>query len=530
MRIPRWALALACCLAASPVRADVVLDWNEVALDAIRADRTNPPRASRNLALAHTAIYDAVNGLLGGYEAYHVTAAAPPGAAPEAAAAAAAHRVLAAVYPAQLATFDAALATSLAAIPAGVAKDAGVAWGVEVADAILALRADDGSSATIDYYLPEGSSWWAPTPPAFAAALLPQWGYVTPWTLRSGKQFRVPAPPPPNSPQYLQSFREVKRLGGSDSAHRTADQSEIALFWNDGPGSATPPGHWQAIAQGLAAAQGLTLHENARLFALLSMIQADAAIVSWDNKYAHSNWRPVTGIQQADHDGNPDTATDAGWTSYIGTPPFPSYTSGHSTFSGSSARVLAHLLGGDSIAFEATSDLLPGVTRSFTSLTAAAEEAGQSRIYGGIHWQYDNQYGLSSGRALADQAFFNFLRPLQSVGTCAQDASTLCLGDGRFAVSATWRTHDAQGTGQAILVQGDSGAFWFFDDSNVEVTVKVLDACTGFGSYWVFASGLTDVEVVLQVVDTHTGRVRSYFSPGGKPFAPVQDTDAFDCQ
>jgi hypothetical protein len=524
-RIP--AVVFGFTLLAVTAHADVVLDWNEVALDAIRTDRTNPPRATRNLAIVHTSVFDAVNGILGGFDPYAVTTAAPAGASAEAAAAAAAHRALVAVYPAQQAAFDAALATSLAAIPDGVAKADGIDWGEQVADEILALRSTDGAGAVVAYGTPEGANWWIPTPPAFAAALLPQWPYVRPWTMTSGKQFRVPAPPAPNSSEYMRAFREVQLLGRVDSALRSADQTQIALFWNDGPGTATPPGHWQAIAQGLSAEHHLTLAQNARLFALLSMTQADAAIVSWDNKYYYGQWRPVTAIQQAEHDGNPDTVADPGWGSFIGTPPFPTYTSGHSTFSGSSSRLLAHFLGTDVIAFDATSDGLPGVTRSYTSLAQAAEEAGQSRIYGGIHWQYDNQHGLSSGRALADHAFFNFLQPVGSVGTCSPGPTVLCLTEGRFRVQAHWRTDVAAGDGNGVTLGDDSGRFWFFDADNTEVVVKVLNACGGFDRYWVFASGLTDVEVRITVTDTQAGKTRTYFNPRGKAFAPVQDVDAF---
>jgi hypothetical protein len=507
----------------------VVLDWNDQLLNSIRADRTNPPRATRFIAMTNVAVYDAVIGIVGGFEPYHVTAAAPPGASPEAAAAAAAHAVLSAAYPGRRATFDAAFATSLAAIPDGPAETAGVDWGHHVAGEILALRSDDGSAVTVPYNSPLGANWWEPTPPAFANPLLPNWPTVTPWCMTSGSQFRQPAPPPLTSGEYTVNFLEVASLGRATGSTRTADQSQIARFWDDGPGSATPPGHWQDIAQTIAQQRGTTLVENARLFALLGLAVADAAIVSWDNKYHWNHWRPVTAIQVAHLDGNAATTADQLWTSFITTPPFPAYTSGHSTFSGSSSKILELFFGTDDVAFDALSDLLPGVTRSFSSLSEAAEEAGQSRIYGGIHWQYDNQNALKSGRALAEHIYFNFLQPVGSPSSCAPSATTLCLNGGRFAVSAAWRTGlGSSGAGQADGLTDDTGTFTFFNPDNVELTVKLLDACTPpFDRFWVFASGLTNVEVVLTVSDTETGRVRRYFNPMGKPFAPVQDTDAF---
>jgi len=507
--------------------ADALHDWNKVLLDAVRTDRTAPPRAARAMALVHVAIFDAVNGVLRGYTPYLVTGTAPAGASADAAAVEAAYRVLTALFPAQQAAFDAARATSLAKISDGAAKTAGIAWGGGVAQAIVAARASDHSADIVNYSAPAGANWWIPTPPAFAAALLPNWPDVTPWCMTRGDEFRSGAPPPPNSAEYTAAFREVKDLGRATGTTRTAEQTQIALFWADGGGTATPPGHWLAIAQSISEQRNLTLLENARLFALLGLTVADAAIVSWDHKYAFSNWRPVTGIQRADTDGNPDTDADANWTPLIATPPFPSYSSGHSTFSGSSARLLAHFFGTDKIAFATTSDGLPGVTRNFTGFAQAAEEAGQSRIYGGIHWQFDNQTGLRTGRALADEVFFGFLTPLTLPGTCTPGATTLCLNHGRFKVEATWNTGTGSNAARAEAQGTDSGRFWFFSADNTEVVVKVLNGCGVNDRYWVFGSGLTNVEVLITVTDTTTGKTRRYFNAQGKTFAPVQDVGAF---
>jgi hypothetical protein len=524
-------------LVAGAAAAEVVVDWNKVALNAIRTDKTPPPKASRALAMAHVAVFESVNALTGKTYASYFAGAGPgvgdgsfpPPAvgSPEASAAAAAHRVLSALYPAQQAAFDAALATSLAAIPDGQAKSDGIAYGGYAADQILAVRSNDHANDVVDVEYPGGASWWAPTPPAFAANLLPNWPTVTPWALQSGSQLRPTAPPPPNSSEHTHAFEEVQLLGKSDSTLRTAEQTQIALFWADGSGTVTPPGHWNVIAQGLAEEHHLSLLERARLFALLNIATADAAIVSWDAKYAFSCWRPVTGIQDAGEDGNPATRPDPTWLPLISTPPFPAYTSGHSTFSGAASRVLAHFFGGDTVSFSTTSDGLPGVTRNFTSFSQAADEAGQSRIYGGIHWQYDNQAGLRSGRDLGDLVAFTQLAPVVAPGTCFSDATTLCLNDGRFKVQARWSAGTSSGAGSVVSQTGDSGQLYFFNADNTELTVKVLNACGVNDRYWVFASGLTNVEVLITVTDTHAGRVRQYFNPRSRAFAPVQDVGAF---
>jgi hypothetical protein len=182
------------------------------------------------------------------------------------------------------------------------------------------------------------------------------------------------------------------------------------LFWADNAGTETPPGHWLRIAAEVATALGLPTIERARLLALVGLGVADAAIVSWDAKYSYNHWRPVTAIRAASTEGNPGTVEDQTWSPLIGTPPFPSYTSGHSTFSAAAATIIARVLGSDNIAFTTTSQGLPDVTRSFSSFSAAAAEAGQSRIYGGIHFQYDNQHALDNGAELGNLVVDGFLR------------------------------------------------------------------------------------------------------------------------
>jgi hypothetical protein len=401
-------------LGAQIARADVVTDWNEAALDAIRARNTPPPAVARNLAILHVAVYDAVNGIRQTHESYVVRDPAPHGASLQAAASTAARTALVALYPADQATFEALDSSILNGIPAGLAKERGIAWGTRVAGEILAARASDGSTATATFVGSEEPGQWRPTVSfggVVRPALLPLWGQVTPFALRSGAQFQPPAPPKLTSRRYADELNFVKRIGALDSTERTVEQTEIATFWGYGPGTATPAGHWNQIAQSVATKEGTSLAGNARLFALLNIALADAAIVSWDCKYVYNYWRPITAIQLADTDGNPATLADPAWAPLLATPPFPEYTSGHSTFSGAAAVVLAYFFHRDRVAFSVGSDDLPGVVRFYDSFSDAALESGDSRIYGGIHFRSANLRGLLSGAQTGAYVTRHALRP-----------------------------------------------------------------------------------------------------------------------
>jgi PAP2 superfamily len=386
-----------------PASADVVTDWNNAALDAIRADRTAPPIASRSLAIAHVAIYDAVNGIARTHEPYLVPSAVSASASRVAAATAAAHQALVSLFPSHTSTFDELHAAILAGIPNSPQKTNGITWGEFVASQILAARANDGSTAIVQPPGGSGPGVWIPTPPAFLPYLLPQWGFVVPFAMSSSSQFRPPGPPALDSQQYAADYEEVKELGAAVGSTRTEEQTEIALFWADGAGTETPPGHWNSITQIIAAARGTTLEENARLFALLNIAMADAGICSWDAKYTYHFWRPVTAIAFAEPQLN--------WMSFIVTPPFPDYTSGHSTFSAAAATVLPLFFGTEDLPFTTGSDFLPGVYRSFSTCQDAAEEAALSRIYGGIHFRSASEDGLQAGSSIAEWTATHYLLP-----------------------------------------------------------------------------------------------------------------------
>jgi hypothetical protein len=283
---------------------------------------------------------------------------------------------------------------------------------------MLAWRASDGSSASVSYSYGSDPGDWQPTPPSFAQTpATPQWRYVTPFAMESGDQFRPGPPPALTSADYTEAFLEVKELGRIDSTTRTPEQTEIALFWaNAGVGV------WNQITETVARAHELSLAENARLFAQVSVANADAFIASYDAKYEYNFWRPVTAIRAADTDGNPDTIPDPTWTPLIPTPNHPSYGSNHSTQSRAAAEALADFFGTDRVSFAATS---AGIERSYKSFTEAAKEGGRSRVYAGIHWSFDSAAGEQLGRKVGRYVSGHYFQPLGDSGDRLQAAAPL---------------------------------------------------------------------------------------------------------
>ncbi len=399
-----------------------IVHWNGILLDAIRDTGTAPMYATRLLAIGSMAMLEVVEALDGGPSFDpRWGGMSRGGASMEAAIAQAAYDVLMGIYAADSgpyrgsdalrAGFAEALEQALAEVPDGRGEQRGILLGSCIAQRILAERADDGWNAFVDPAGEIGTAPgdWRPTPAGFANPLAPQWGGVDPWVVMSSDQFMPPPPPALDSDQYVAEYNETKSYGAFDSSVRTADQTEIALFWADGAGTITPPGHWNEIAGEVAQAEGRTTAEMAALFARLNVALADAAITCWEAKYTFDYWRPVTAIRLGDSDGNDATIGDAGWKPLIATPPFPEYTSGHSTFSGAAATILTAEFGeGYAFTTGTTDPALAGVTRSFASFWDAAREAGQSRIYGGIHFQSGNQEGLECGRQIGTWVLANF--------------------------------------------------------------------------------------------------------------------------
>jgi hypothetical protein len=245
---------------------------------------------------------------------------------------------------------------------------------------------------------------------------------VTPFALRTAQQVDVPPPPKLNSVAYARAYNEVKSIGAKDSITRTADQSQIAIFWAyDSAGLGSPPGMYDQQVALIAKQNHNSLVENARLFALVNMAQADAGIAAWHSKYENDFWRPVTAIQRGAEDGNPLTAPDVNWQplgapGFGGTtdftPPFPAYVSGHATFGAAVYEVLTNYYHTDRMSFTLASDEMPGVTRSFTRFSQAADENALSRVYMGVHWRFDATMGQRMGRQVADITFEHELEPV----------------------------------------------------------------------------------------------------------------------
>jgi hypothetical protein len=449
----------------------VILDWNQITLDAIRTAASTPIVASRALAIESIAVLDVLNNI-NGAPAYMIGLPAPDGISGEAAIAAAAHRVLTYLFPSQTTTLDIKLAADLADLPDNAAKAEGLAFGRAVADALIAVRDRDGWDAVVSFETGGEPGEWVPTPPAFAAPLGPHWGSVSPFALTSGDQFRADAPPALDSAEYAAAFDEVMRLGSATSMERTAEQTEIARFWADGAGSYTPPGHWNAIAADAAEAEGYDLFDTALMFAMLNVGLADAAISAWDTKYFYGTWRPVTAIHRAEEDGNGATVADGSWQPLLTTPPFPEYTSGHSTFSAAAAEILTEFFG--PMPFTTDSVGLPGALRFFESFEAAAAEAGQSRIYGGIHFQFANSAGQEAGHSIGEWVLDTFADTTDTrapVVLIDQDDGIVTFGDlmlTGFAVDnfVGLRTLNAEidgGVAQMVTVD-DFGRFSFTVD------------------------------------------------------------------
>lgn len=415
-----FALALSCAS-----RANVINDWNSAYRDAIREIGGGPGPLARVGAIMNVAMYDAVNSINTTHTQYRNRISGYGQASMEAAIAQAAHRVLSATAsasPALQAHYDSLLATHLSSVKDVNARNLGIALANQIADDMLPWCDADGWNNEIKYAPSTQPGSWNPTFPDFTPPITPHWGNLRPWTMTESDQFRPPEAPSLTSERYTQDFNQVKELGARNSATRTADQTEIAYFWaNDMDGTFKPPGHLNYITQVVADDQNLSLQDRARLFAQVSVSMADAAIVAWDAKYNMDIdlWRPVEGIMRADEDGNPDTIADPAWVPLAEyTPAFPAYTSGHATFAAAHAGAMAAFFGTDDISFTVGTDDPDaiGVLRSFDSFSDAAFENAISRIYLGVHWWFDGEFGLESGYNLADWVAANYFLVIPAPG------------------------------------------------------------------------------------------------------------------
>jgi hypothetical protein len=428
-------------------------------------DQLGPARTARAFAIVQIAVFNAVNAITGGFESYTGIAPEHGQASLDAAIAKAAHDTLAALCPSQAGIFRNLLIEDLNRIPDGPRKVNGIHTGRRAAAAILALREGDGSQheepiVGVGYFPSNKPGKWRPDPISMSPlALGAFWGSVDPFVLKSDDQFLVPRPPSIKSRKYATAFNEVKRLGGdgiTTPTERNDDQTIAGIYWSyDGtPGLGTPPRLYNQIAVQIAKKMGSDAVELARLLALINTGMADGGTACWLFKYEYEYWRPIAGIREADSDRNARTISDPDWTplgaqasNLTGpdfTPPFPAYASGHATFGGILFQILRKFYKTDSIAFTFVSDELNGVTRDnfdpdlclegeqggertpnnncgqvrprifrmFSSLSEAEEENAQSRIYLGVHWQFDATEGAAHGRRIADYVFKNAFLPL----------------------------------------------------------------------------------------------------------------------
>jgi hypothetical protein len=394
-------------VAVAPVNQ--VIQWNRVLIGILNTPGAQPAtiQPTRSLALLHVAMYDAVDSIKHTAAPYLVSIVSPRRASPDAAAAAAGYTVLSSLYPAQQETIGAQFASSLAQVPNGYHKSEGVRLGEAVANAVLSLRGDVGSGLAQPVFTPGMQpGGYQLTAPAFAQPAFTQWPSVRPFVLKSASQFR-PAPPPAlTSTAYTEAFQEVQSLGAINSTTRSADETQIAQFWN-------PPIWiaWNNIAETAALAHHDTLVQDARLFTLLNLSLADSTIAFYDAKYTYNLWRPITAIHAADTDGNGATTADPNWTPLATTGGDPSYPGAHAVISAAASDVLASFFNGDAFAFTAQSTALAGVNRSFTSFSAAAREATLSRIYAGQHFRTDEVAGTKLGTEVAGYVLQKALLP-----------------------------------------------------------------------------------------------------------------------
>ena len=398
-------LAFVCFGFAESAQADVVADWNQIAISATAGP---PPVEARALAIVHAAIFDAVNSIEHRYKPYAVDMRATSGASGEAAAAAAAHGILVRLNPAQQPAIDAALASSLAKLPDGPGKSEGVALGREVAEKLFALRAGDGANAKRDYaFAAAGPGIYQPTLPMNAPPVLPQWRYLKPFLIMSATQIEMAGPPAPDSAAFARDLAEVKLLGRKASGERSNEETAIAIHW---AGSEVPP--FNAVARAAAATHRLTRVESARLFAFLNMAMADSLIVGFEAKYRFNSWRPITAIRNAPI-GNGMPVADPQWEPLLVTPPHQEYPCAHCVTAGAAVTVLEDILGGDAI--DASYVYPPlGVMRHWTSLAALQKEVGDARVWGGIHFRTAVEHGTATGRVVAEYGLKNHMQPIHS--------------------------------------------------------------------------------------------------------------------
>jgi len=398
----------------SIAKADVVLDWNEIAVNTAIANGQNPFALARSAAIVQLAVFEAVNAITGDYQPYLGTITAPPGASAEAAAIEASYLVLSTYFPTSASTLDAGRANSLAQIPDGQAKIDGIATGDAAASAMITLRANDGSSPPQFKIpgLPVPGEWQAtpscPVVNGIAVGLFFQWQNVTPFGIPSASAFLLGLPPALTSNKYAETYNEVMTIGSVDSTERPQDRADVVLFYE----VSTPTLVFNQAARLVAREQGRSLSENARALALANLAISDSFVAAFLNKYHYNFWRPETAIHAGDTDGNPKTDHDPGWVPFIVTPCFPSYPSNHGAGSNGGAEVLRRVYGEGGHSITLTNPAVPDIVLQYTTFKQITDDISDARVYGGIHFRTDQVAGGDLGQAVGTAVYKNNLRPV----------------------------------------------------------------------------------------------------------------------
>jgi hypothetical protein len=402
------AVAAVAALAAPAVgSADTVTQWNQNAANALYVTAAQPPNVSTlHMAMVQGAVYDAVNAIDGGHEGYLLTSrVATPTDSKDAAAGTAAYKMLLNIVPAQQPALQALYDSTLAGITDGPAKTRGVAVGDAAAAAMIAARKEDGRFGLFRFVNGSTPGAWRPVLPAFASDPNAWVKDVKPFLIRKASQFRSHGPYDMKSRKYAEDFDEVKSLGSATSTERTADQTTAARYWNE-----NPPRTWNRIVNSISTQKGLSLVDNARLFAELYLTAADAFIAVWDEKAHWSNWRPITAIREADTDGNSRTVADPTWLPLLSTPPYPDHPSGHLGLSGSFGKTLQQFFCTDKVAWTDTN--VAGLTRSFSRVSDAIDEIVGARIWSGFHFRNADEASVRISEKIAKYRERHYFRDL----------------------------------------------------------------------------------------------------------------------
>ncbi len=400
----RWLFAAAVLFLPAVSPAEVITDWNETALARVTAARQPPPDGTRTMAMVHVAMFDAVNAVQQRYAPYAFKGRAPAGTSAEVAAAVAARTILVRLFPDQQNEVEAAYAASLAQLPEGPGRAAGMALGQQVAGECLALRANDGTGAPNTYRPTTAPGVYVPT----VLPVSSEWAKVNPWFMKASAQFRPGPPPALTSREWARDYDEIKALGASQSVTRTPEQTEVARFW-----AITGAPSWNPVVRSLVASGGLSLLENARIFALVNMAALDAFVAVFDAKYTYNFWRPLTAIRNGDLDGNDATSREAGWLPWIDTPLHPEYPCAHCITAAAVGAVLEAQFGtGQVPPITMMSPTMPGMTRRWDRIWDYVREVENARIWGGIHYRTSTQVGEDMGRKIGELAVKSYLTPI----------------------------------------------------------------------------------------------------------------------